>query len=108
MEAMAAAANKGAILNQRSDFVSFLNPENIQTIQPHQPMIKFGRNLHDVVQSAVHQMTMPSAPALAQAQPSGDGGALEWYQIPARYRKQEIDEAEIEVINMGGPEKPWQ
>ena len=57
-------------------------------MQPHQPMIKFGRNLRDVVESAVHQITNPPAnqsPVLAQAHPSGDGGALEWYQIPNRY-----------------------
>ena len=51
-------------------------------------MIKFGRNLRDVVELAVHQITNPPArepQGLAQAQPSGDGGALEWYQIPNRY-----------------------
>jgi len=108
-------ASKGAILNQKSDTVAFLNPEKIQAVTPHKPMIRFGRRLvseFENVQEAVSSFVQttvasPASPTLDMA-PVTPGGTLEWYQLPSRYRRQPIDEAECEVINMGGPEKPWQ
>jgi len=107
-------ASKGAILNQKTDTVAFLNPEKIQTVTPHKPMIKFGRRLvseFESIQEAVSSLAQTSVastptPTL-DMQSVTPGATLEWYQLPARYRRQPIDEAECEVINMGGPEKPW-
>ena len=31
----------------------------------------------------------------------------EWYEIPGKFRRPEIDDAEVEAINMGGGEKVW-
>ena len=35
-------------------------------------------------------------------------GALEWYQLPAKYRRRDIDDLECDVINNGGADQPWQ
>jgi len=112
MEAM--AANKAAILNSntRSDFVNFLNPENIQTVSPHQPLIKFNRKLTNTLHSAGDQIQVlaasgQQAAAVAASAPT-PGGALEWYQIPARYRRAPIDDQEMDVINFGGADKIFQ
>ena len=35
-------------------------------------------------------------------------GALEWNELPAKYRRREIDQSECDVINNGGADRPWQ
>ena len=35
-------------------------------------------------------------------------GALEWYQLPAKYRRRDIADLECDVINNGGADQPWQ
>ena len=34
-------------------------------------------------------------------------GVYEWWEIPGRFRRPEIDTSECDVINMGGGDKLW-
>ncbi|XP_062555236.1 uncharacterized protein LOC134220252 [Armigeres subalbatus] len=44
-----------------------------------------------------------TASGAAQTSPVSPGGAIEEWQLPARYRRKPIDDVEIEWINRGGP-----
>eukprot|EP00088_Acartia_fossae_P063277 TRINITY_DN76_c5_g1_i3.p1 TRINITY_DN76_c5_g1~~TRINITY_DN76_c5_g1_i3.p1 ORF type:complete len:137 (+),score=27.85 TRINITY_DN76_c5_g1_i3:48-458(+) len=113
--AMNVAANsQGAILNARSEIVAFLNPENIKSVKPHTPSIKFGRKLEQVDTSSTaatpHVPMAQTTPTIsdpvmtANATPAarGESGVLEWYELPARYRRTPIDDKEMDAINQGG------
>merc|ERR1712013_659948 len=69
---------------------------SFSTIIPSRtPMIKFRAG----VVSSPAQVPAPQTPA---------GPAVyEWYEIPGKFRRPEIDDAEVEAINMGGGEKVW-
>jgi len=45
------------------------------------------------------------APA-ASAAPAGPS-TYEWFEIPGKFRRPDIDEAEVDAINLGGGDKLW-
>ncbi|RZF41435.1 hypothetical protein LSTR_LSTR000149 [Laodelphax striatellus] len=77
---------------------------SMQTIKPHVPMIQFrkggfasGGGRHSVESaSAPAPSSKPSKPGHVQARP-----IIEDYQLPHRYRRQPMDEKEIEAVNSG-------
>ena len=77
---------------------------NMATVKPHIPMIKFRKGL----EVPEHQQVAPAAvAAVMNAVAGAAGGSLEWWEVPAKFRRESIDELECEAINMGGREVPW-
>eukprot|EP00092_Neocalanus_flemingeri_P006353 GFUD01006839.1.p1 GENE.GFUD01006839.1~~GFUD01006839.1.p1 ORF type:complete len:131 (+),score=40.49 GFUD01006839.1:48-440(+) len=72
----------------------------MSSVKPHIPMIKFRKGLEVPVAPA------PVA-AVLSAVAGAAGGSLEWWEVPAKFRREIIDEKECEAINMGGREVPW-
>merc|ERR1711893_42344 len=66
-------------------------------VKPHVPMIKFRKG-----QMNVSEVSHTSTPA-----PAAAPGVYEWWEVPSRLRRGNIDQAECDVINMGGGDKLW-
>merc|ERR1712117_476593 len=64
-------------------------------VKPHVPMIKFRKGQQEVS----HTSTATPAPAAP--------GVYEWWEVPSKYRRGNIDQCECDVINMGGGDKLW-
>ncbi|XP_022184481.1 uncharacterized protein LOC111043748 isoform X3 [Nilaparvata lugens] len=72
---------------------------SMQTVKPHVPMIQFrkggGRNSGQSSSSPAPTANS-SKPGQVHARPT-----IEDYQLPHRYRRQQMDEKEIEAVNSG-------
>lgn len=92
----------------------------MQAIKPHIPMIRFRKGglpearpaAGEPAPQVAHVISKP--PKSAQASSSTPDwtpiqvGPLEFWQLPSKFRKRDLDELEIEAINMGGRDKPFQ
>ena len=80
--------------------------QSLVTVKPHIPLIKFRKGLSE--ETPVTAGVASSVPGLAGsvAAPVA-GGSLEWWEVPAKFRREAIDEMECEAINNGGREMPW-
>lgn len=69
------------------------------------PLIKFRKGgPHLESSGAGHPAQAVAAGSSAtQSRSASSGQAIEEWQLPARYRRKPIDDAEIEWINRGGP-----
>ena len=76
---------------------------SLATVKPHIPLIKFRKGLAE----AEHQQVAPAAAAVMGAVAAVAGGSMEWWEVPAKFRRETIDEKECDAINMGGRELPW-
>ncbi|KAI5744263.1 hypothetical protein M8J76_000652 [Diaphorina citri] len=69
---------------------------SVSTVKPHVPLIKFrGSKLPSSGGHSVESQS--SSKASASQRP-----IIEDYQLPQRYRRARLDEAEINAINSGG------
>lgn len=70
---------------------------SVSTVKAHVPMIKFrGSKLPS---SGGHTT---ETQATSKASSSGQRPTIEDYQLPQKYRRAHLDEAEINAINSGG------
>ncbi|XP_058837929.1 uncharacterized protein LOC131693802 [Topomyia yanbarensis] len=69
------------------------------------PMIKFrkGGPYLDSGSSGQQSAAATGATMGAQTRSVSSGEAIEEWQLPARYRRKQIDDVEMEWINRGGP-----
>eukprot|EP00095_Tigriopus_kingsejongensis_P001433 maker-scaffold461_size164099-snap-gene-0.18 protein:Tk01433 transcript:maker-scaffold461_size164099-snap-gene-0.18-mRNA-1 annotation:"hypothetical protein AaeL_AAEL000791" len=101
--------------------MSSVGSRMIQAIKPHIPMIRFRKG--GLPSTSPASGTIPAVggdqakinvPASAQGSSSIPDwapirhGPLEFWQVPSKYRKRELDQIEIDAINMGGRDKPYQ
>ena len=88
----------------------------LNAIKPHVPLIRFrkGAVLAPSVQTpvfatSVAQPVIQEAPVHVASHPSGQLKSAvqthEWWDTPSKFRRRQIDESEIELINSGGSEK---
>ncbi|XP_065225353.1 uncharacterized protein LOC135849091 [Planococcus citri] len=68
----------------------------IMTVRPHTPLIKFRKG------GIEGSKTSGSSSSSGVGRSSGPRPILEDYQLPLRYRRRPLDEAEINAINSGG------
>ena len=80
--------------------------QNLVAVKPHIPLIKFRKGLSEP--TSVTGGVAGSAPIVvgSVAAPVA-GGSLEWWEVPAKFRREAIDDMECEAINSGGREMPW-
>ncbi|XP_055625897.1 uncharacterized protein LOC129768343 [Toxorhynchites rutilus septentrionalis] len=69
------------------------------------PMIKFrkGGPYPDSASAGQHASAASTGAGGTQTRSASSGEAIEEWQLPARYRRKQIDEVEMEWINRGGP-----
>ena len=86
------------------------------TIKPHVPLIKFrkGAGLAASIESPlsfapVSQPVVQPEPAHVASSPSGPlksaAQTHEWWDTPFKYKKRQIDQLEMDIINSGGSDK---
>ena len=82
--------------------------QNLVAVKPHIPLIKFRKGLseHTSVSGGL-AAPAPGVVGSVAAPVAGAGGSLEWWEVPAKFRREAIDELECEAINNGGREMPW-
>ena len=92
-----------------------LDLSRLASVKPHKPSIKFNRkssfkptpSLHTQLNVAFDQSLVAkesdeiSEPSSQASQP------LEWWQRPAKYSREVLDDKEIEQINSGGADKTF-
>ncbi|XP_034245895.1 28S ribosomal protein S36, mitochondrial [Thrips palmi] len=75
-------------------------PAHVQAVKPHVPLIKFRKGGpaggHSATSGVASSGGVGSSHAVSR-------GTIEDYQLPARYQRSPLDEAEIDYINRGGP-----
>jgi len=88
-----------------------------KSMKPHVPLIRFrkgsGGSSHAVAGHSVPSSApaMMGGGAMRNATPLKPNQAyqlpvIEDWQLPARFRRRELDQDEIDFINRGGPEEP--
>tara|TARA_A100001015_G_C14895913_1_gene674413 strand:+ start:654 stop:1154 length:501 start_codon:yes stop_codon:yes gene_type:complete len=83
-------------------------PLHAVTLKPHIPLIKFRKKQSNEKKSSSELIGLTKKKALdKEILPVVKGVSLEWWQIPGKYKKRPIDEAECEHINMGGSDILW-
>jgi len=82
-----------------------LDLNSLKSVKPHIPLIQFRKATNLGVTSSSITDTSPSQ---QYSEAIDELGVLEWWQLPNKYRRPLIDQFECDVINAGGPEKPWQ
>jgi len=96
----------------------------VQVIKPHIPLIKFRKGGLPQFQAAASAPAMQAAqaiPAAAEAAPAAAALAgssnvwkatqmpvREWYDTPTRFKRRQVDDLEIDLINGGGCDKLYQ
>ena len=75
---------------------------NFASIKPHVPLIKFRKGLAPTVEA-----NSGLTPEVITMGNTANGGSLEWWEVPNKFKREVIDELECEAINMGGREMPW-
>lgn len=65
-----------------------------QTVKPHQPLIQFRYGLPEINKSE----SIPSPSTISA------GKTMEDYQLPTKFKRVIMDDAEINAINSGGAE----
>merc|ERR1719206_1467822 len=75
--------------------------QNLVAVKPHIPLIKFRKGLSEPTSVTGGVAGSVAAPM------AGAGGSLEWWEVPAKFRREAIDDMECEAINNGGREMPW-
>ena len=66
-----------------------LDLSRLATVLPHVPMIKFRAGL--------------AGPSTAvEATPSPAPAVQDWWDVPAKFRRPRLDQAEVDLINSGG------
>lgn len=103
--AVSAANNINSNRDDRGSFTAAaLDFSLLKSVAPHVPLIRFGRRLEG-------QDIQPTFNTTSQQQlniSGSDSGSREWWEVPTRYRRQEISELECDVINGGGAGQAWQ
>ncbi|XP_059080846.1 uncharacterized protein LOC131878751 [Tigriopus californicus] len=92
----------------------------LKAVKPHIPMIRFRKGGLPEARPAASQPAPQVAHVVSKPPKSAQGssstpdwtpvqvGPLEFWQLPSKFRKRDLDELEIEAINMGGRDKPYQ
>ncbi|CAB3379687.1 Hypothetical predicted protein [Cloeon dipterum] len=81
-----------------------------QAVRPHVPLIKFRKGsagsapVDNVRVVAAAAASAPSSSAKANFKPVQKGPIIEDWQLPYRYRRQQLSQQEVDFINRGGPE----
>jgi len=75
---------------------------HLATVKPHSPLIRFRAGQEAGQLAAAVQPGLPTPAATA-----APADLLEWWELPSRYRRRDIEELECEAINMGGREAPF-
>ena len=83
--------------------------QSLVSVKPHIPLIKFRKGLADKtpVTGVAGTNTAPPVGVTGSVILPVAGGSLEWWEVPAKFRREAIDETECEAINNGGREMPW-
>jgi len=88
---------------------SLLDFSKLKTVSPHVPLIRFGRHPeipvdHYGAELLDNPTVIPTIPSYSH----NNTGAIDWWELPGKYRRHQIDLAECDVINSGGSDKYWQ
>ncbi|XP_065336907.1 alpha-ketoglutarate dehydrogenase component 4 [Cloeon dipterum] len=78
-----------------------------QAVRPHVPLIKFRNGsapVDNVRVVAAAAASAPSSSGKASFKPVQKGPIIEDWQLPYRYRRQQLSQQEVDFINRGGPE----
>ncbi|KAL5004602.1 hypothetical protein ScPMuIL_018058 [Solemya velum] len=75
----------------------------VLTVRPHIPLIKFRGSLGGVG-GAVNQIMETSSPQSEKTATPTPALAMEWEELPFRYRRKPISDEELAYIMRGGPE----
>merc|ERR1739848_371521 len=104
--------NQNSILNMASRAAQMLH-----TIKPHVPLIRFRKGavlpasveMPAIATPLAAQPVVQEAPVHVASQPSGQLKSAvrthEWWDTPSKFRRRQIDQLEIDLINSGGSEK---
>jgi len=99
VEEMAVAASSQLCTQAGSSSGVF---SHLATVKPHSPLIRFRAGQEAGQLAAAVQPGLPTPAATA-----APADLLEWWELPSRYRRRDIEELECEAINMGGREAPF-
>ena len=88
----------------------------LKTIKPQVPLIRYRKGAAmapsaqtPVVTTPVAQPVIQEAPVHVASHPSGQLKSAvqthEWWDTPFKFRRRQIDQSEIDLINSGGSEK---
>jgi len=104
VEATLASVNSSSADDRGSFTAAALDFSLLKSVAPHVPLIRFGRRVEGQDIQPIFNTTSQQ-----QLNISGsDSGSREWWEVPTRYRRQEISELECDVINGGGAGQAWQ
>jgi len=78
-------------------------------VKPHIPLIKFrkGGPFTQVLHQSEHSTNPPPNVLSGVKMAAQPALSLDWWELPQKYRKFELDDKEIESINGGGSDKLW-
>jgi len=82
----------------------FLDLAKLSHVKPHKPMIKFRKGKGALVKSDQVKREAESDINIQESSPT----VLEWWEKPAKYYPEALDESEIEQINSGGASQLYQ
>ena len=88
----------------------------LNNVKPHVPLIRFRKGAvlapnvqMPVVTTPVAQPVIQEAPVHVASHPAGQLKSAvqthEWWDTPFKFRRRQIDQSEIDLINSGGSEK---
>jgi len=89
----------------RTKLVKSILGSEMKKVEPHVPMIRFRKNKTKLGNIA-DKVIVPSVPSVEKSVSRNE--VLEWWQLPKKYKKREIQTNEIEVINAGGADTIFQ
>ncbi|XP_054278802.1 uncharacterized protein LOC128997222 isoform X1 [Macrosteles quadrilineatus] len=87
--------------------ISLFLSRSLMTVKPHVPMIKFRKGGSPQKHAEAGHSSSPPVVHAAPQSKAASGRVvsrpiIEDYQLPARYRRHGLDQAEIDAINSGG------
>ena len=81
--------------------------QNLVAVKPHIPLIKFRKGLSEHTPVSGGGVAASASGVVGSVAAPVAGGSLEWWEVPAKFRREAIDDMECEAINNGGREMPW-